>query len=497
MSLAERVRAESRIGSLKMLAIEANRILPPEKQIVGYSRLTLSDLEVLRQKILEALSANAPSVPNPKIGQLDQIQTLVGLKEMAKLVGLTGYSKYNASQKELLREKIRVHLLPPQIIPQIKPLPIEPPQPIGKLCTPEKKPSSKTVQIRQVQTTSTISGMVKIASSLGIPNLRSYRLANLEELRQLILKQLQTPLKPIPPVAPLKVVKPNSQEVRPKISGCLVSEEEKLGTTPLEDYQNLHLTEFKADNPAQCLSNYGIVKAKKFGCGTYGQTYLAQNGDQETVIKIVDLQESTLGVEGFRWECVIARRAGKLGVGPAMLRAGICYDKTGTASYGIMEMARCKPLGVNGIETKEYPLLKRMIETLHQNGITHRDLGGRNLMRSGNSLVFIDYGLAMAFPGPVPRPLALFDFAYLFEDLWALNWIQQQFPGEAAELKKLAKNSIYAEEVTARYFPIEMLKTIPLQQAGFFFNKIPVEGSPDDRRITGIIRARLLKERAP
>ena len=492
MSLVERVRAESRIGSLKMLAIEANRILPSERQIVGYSRLTLSDLKLLRKKILDAVSENVPSVQNPKIGQLDQIQTLAGLKEMAKLVGLTGYSKYTANQKELLREKIRTHLLPPQ-----KPLPIEPPQPIGKLCTPEKKQSSKTVQIRQVQTTSTISGMVRIASSLGIPNLRSYRLANLEELRQLILKQLQAPFQPNPPIVPLKVVRSNSQESRPKVLGCLISEEEKLDTTPLEDYQNLRLTKFKADTSAQCLSNYGIVKAKKFGCGTYGQTYLAQNGDQETVIKIVDLQESTLGVEGFRWECVIARRAGKLRVGPAVLRAGICYDKTGTASYGIMEMARCKPLGANGVEDEEYPLLKQMIETLHHNGITHRDLGGRNLMRSGKDLVFIDYGLAMAFPGPVPRALALFDFAYLFEDLWALDWIQQQFPREAAELKKLAKNSIYAEEVTARYFPIEMLKTIPLQQAGFFFNKIPVEGSPDDRRITGIIRARLLKERAP
>lgn len=480
MSLTDRVASETRIGALKLLAIEANKDLPDGKKIVGFAKFKLEDIEKLRKLILASIGKPVLRVSPSKKGDLSQvnsISTLSGLKEMARMLRIPGYSKYNAAQKEDLRRLIINH--------------------IGGSVTPRKVSSKKASPKKasldledQVRSIKTISGLIKIVAGLGIPGYNKYKLAQIEDLRRKALEKMGSKpgVAPVVVVAPPKPAKKSDEE---GLDGCLLATPvKKLATTPQMDYDSFSSERHQAKSMPECLAFYGIFKSKRFGAGTYGQTFLADYKGQSTVFKIVDLEQSEFGLEGFKWECVIAERAAKIGVGPAIVAKGICYDK-GSPQYGIIGMGRCKPISMSAsIPKKDFPQLVELISILHKHGITHRDLGVRNVMKSGSRYVFIDYGLAMAYPGPVPREMELFDYAYLMFDVDGTDWYATKLSvKDRAIYNRMLDSWVVAEEYTTKYFPIYMLKTLGVAKAGYYLNKLS-EGDADDTRLMAQLRAR-------
>lgn len=483
-TLLEKVRTENRIGALKLLALEINKGLPEEKRISGYARFKLDDIDKLRNLILNSIKDEGRKQKHLRqgdLGQINAITTLSGLKEMAKMLGISGYSKYTSATKEELRALIISHIggknpqvpdkLPPQIIPE----------------------SNLDNQIRQIKT---ISGLIKLVAHLDIPKYRLYRLSQIEDLRKIALDKLD---KSLPEGKERFLQKPEEKKnpIVKREKGCLrLYHQKDLNTTPEQDYQNFKADTNQVNKLKSCLEIYGIKNAKPFGAGTFGMTYLADYMGQSTVFKMVNLEESDFGLEGFKWECVIAERASLIGVGPVIVTKGICYDKN-IPKYGILGMGRCSPINMKvTLERKEFGYLFDLISTLHKNGITHRDLGQRNIMKSGDSYVFIDYGLSLAYPGKVPRELELFDYAYLFYDLDGIDWLLERVSLQEAKLiTQMVKSFKHTEYDTAKFFPIYMLKTLGLEQAGWYLNKIPIQGSPDDKAVIAILKKRIKDNR--
>lgn len=502
-TLLERVRTENRIGALKLLTLEINQGLPEGKRISGYARFKLDNIDELRNLILNSIENLKDKDEKKKqgnlgqgqgnLGQINAITTLSGLKEMAKMLGISGYSKYTSATKEELRALIISHIggKNPQIPDNLPPL-------IPGKLPPQIIPESNLDnQIRQIKT---ISGLIKLVAHLDIPKYRSYRLSQIEDLRRIALDKLNKLLPEEKPEEKKRFVE-NSEEKKNLIvkreKGCLrLYHQKDLNTTPEQDYQNFKADTNQVNKLKSCLEIYGIKNAKPFGAGTFGMTYLADYMGQSTVFKMVNLEESDFGLEGFKWECVIAERASLIGVGPVIVTKGICYDKN-IPKYGILGMGRCSPINMKvTLERKEFGYLFDLISTLHKNGITHRDLGQRNIMKSGDSYVFIDYGLSFAYPGKVPRELELFDYAYLFYDLDGIDWLLERVSLQEAKLiTQMVKSFKHTEYDTAKFFPIYMLKTLGLEQAGWYLNKIPIQGSPDDKAVIAILKKRIKDNR--
>lgn len=203
-------------------------------------------------------------------------------------------------------------------------------------------------------------------------------------------------------------------------------------------------------------------------------------------------------VEVFKWECVISKRAAQIGIGPVVRDCALCMGRQSLKSkkqllYGVIIMARCQPLA----KTSKLDLteINRMLNVLHQNGVVHRDLAKRNIMTTSTGgagkYVFIDYGLSVAFPGPVPEAYRVWDHAFLTEDIPKYKEIPQ-----VSSMKKmiahLSKNRFNLEEMTAQYFPIEMLVTMKMPLAGRYLNNIDDDVSEkEEDKLDAILIKRL------
>lgn len=287
----------------------------------------------------------------------------------------------------------------------------------------------------------------------------------------------------------IEIIKGNLIPKRKSSDTCLTDKPiSRFTTTPIQDYNSLKLVEFSASSVNKCLGDMGVHNKKSDGKGSYGSTYIDMYNGSPAIFKVVPLP-GAMGVEGFKWECTITRRAAELGVGPDVLETSICYSGR-TPKFGVMVLGKCGPLTKGYVFTKdELAEIYRLIVKLNDNGISHRDLGKRNIMRSGERLVLIDYGLALAFPGPVPDEYKIWDHTYLAYDTESYYEYLKTVMSKA-DIKKIdeLEDDIKLESLTIKYFPVDMLRTLGLQYATMYINN-------SDTTAKAVVTDRMLKKR--
>lgn len=355
-NLRIRIEKEFHIVKLKSLVEELNKM--PDKSIKGYS---MSQIEELREIALDK---------DISIKELSEINSLSGLKDIARLIGIKGFSRFKAAQKEELRSLI-------------------------------------------------ISNVIKRNESSIIVEEKEYK-------------------------------------------------ENTKTSTLSEDWNNL---EFDTETSSKCLKGMGIVSKNQIGKGSFGKSYAIIYNNTPAIVKILKFP-GYLRMEGFKWECIINERAANIGVGPEILDKKICMGKKGPES-GVLIMSRCTPLSKD-ITTEECLELYNLIDCLHQNGISHRDIGLRNIMKNGNRLVIIDYGLALAFPGTVPEEYKILDHLSLAYDCKSYYNYLKSIKSEAymAKMDEYFRDSVKRELLTVKYFPECMLKTLPFDIAANYLNNV-------------------------
>ncbi len=263
---------------------------------------------------------------------------------------------------------------------------------------------------------------------------------NLDTVKPVLLKPKPVLLKPIKPVS---------------TTGCLLPTEQKITTTVAQDYQTVKnslieeqtsLSEFK--------EKYQL--GKLLGQGSYGKIYQGVYRKEKVVFKVVEHNEDT-GFEGFVWECVASQRAAMLGVGPGVV-AKIILKKGKKMRHYVIVMKQCSPLTQIRWSKKDSVEIYRMLSKLHSNGIVHRDLGVRNLMKSGDRLVFIDYGLAFVFDSPVPAPLRLLDHAVMGQDMG--DYFEYLLTHYKEKDLISFDSPLKMDTVSLEEFPLPMLRTL-------------------------------------
>jgi tRNA A-37 threonylcarbamoyl transferase component Bud32 len=263
-------------------------------------------------------------------------------------------------------------------------------------------------------------------------------------------KRAVVPVLPPPPIKAglIKPIKPGE---------CLLPSEEKITTTSAQDYrtvkegikeENISLADFK--------KKYHLGKV--LGKGSYGKIYQGKYQSQQVVFKVIQQNPET-GFEGFLWECVASKRAAMLGVGPGVVDTIVL--KTGKKiTHYVIAMNQCTPDEENDLTYENTAEIYAMMKKLHSNGIAHRDLGKRNMMKSGRQFVFIDYGLAFVYDGPVPAEVQLLDHAVLAFDV--SEYFEYLVAEEIYTSKKLDtfESDLKADTVSLENFPLPMLRTL-------------------------------------
>ncbi len=261
----------------------------------------------------------------------------------------------------------------------------------------------------------------------------------------------------------------SSQPLSPDV--CLTNKPvNNTYTRPIDDYNNLQLTGFQADSIKSCLVNLTPNNFKTGGKGSYGVTFVDQYKGSSAVFKVVKFPNN-LGIEGFKWECVLSKRASMLGVGPEVLETSICY-KGKVPKFGVLVLGKCGPVKITYELTKaDCKQIYESLVKLHENGISHRDTGIRNIMRSGDKLVIIDYGLSLGFSGPVPEEYKIWDHAYLSYDSSSYHeYLKTKLPKSSMQTIAKLQDDIALESLTVQYMPIEMIRTLGAEKAAMYFN---------------------------
>ncbi len=439
-----RILEETQIGKLKLLIIELNRTLSDNEKISGYSTYTLSKIEDLRKIALKKIDNKSVNMIEDNLS----IMTVAQLKALALNKGL--YVPSRALKNDIIR-LIESKNIPSPSVPRV-------PTPF-RVSSPDTTPSSTVPS----STTSDISGMTvaqlkafAVQKGIYIPSKAS---------KSQIISIIESNLS--------KGTSSQKGTSSPEdIPVCLTDKsQDSLNTTPLYDYNNFKFNEFQANSMDSCLSHVSTKNIKAGSKGSYGVTFSDMYKGTQAIFKVVKFP-NPMGVEGFKWECVITKRAALLGVGPQVLEMSICYHGK-TPKFGVLILGKCGPISFEYTFNKsEVKQIYQSIVKLHNNGISHRDLGLRNIMRSGDKLVLIDYGLALAFPGPVPDGYKIWDHSYLAYDSQSYyEYLTTIF--SAKDINRIDNklgDDVVIESMTVQYMPVEMIKTLGRDKAVMYFN---------------------------
>lgn len=492
----------------------------------GYSGYKADQKEKLRAEIIAAVQGKRPApkkepVIVPPVAPVKKVDiTAMTVKELRALADERGiYIRSKALKDEIIIALSKAVVTGPPVAPPKKEEPIIAPP----VAPPKKEPSIDVMTVKELKA-------LAAEREIYIPSK-----ALKDEIIRL-LKAGKAPAKPImkPPVKPPKVPETVEEDdllglpplddlslaelrtlgkemgfkIPPKISKAGILEiikgnvgprkssdtcisaktVDRLTTIPIYDYDHLNLVNFSGASINSCLTDMGVGKAKAGVKGSYGVTYADNFNGSPAIFKVVKFP-NPMGVEGFKWECVISRRAAALGVGPEVLETSMCYSGK-TPKFGVMVLGRCGPLASDYAFTKaELAEIYQLIVKLNNNGIAHRDLGKRNIMRSGGRLVLIDYGLALAFPGPVPEEYKIWDHTYLSYDTESYyEYLKTIFP--ASSIKKIdqLEDDVKLESLTIQYFPVDMLRTLGYERTLMYINNA-------DTTAKAVITDRMLKKR--
>jgi tRNA A-37 threonylcarbamoyl transferase component Bud32 len=149
---------------------------------------------------------------------------------------------------------------------------------------------------------------------------------------------------------------------------------------------------------------------------------------------------------------------------------------------GVIKSKVCQEISDDHVYTvEEFEEIIRKVQTLHTNGIVHRDLRLHNLIHdTDHEILFIDYGLSFVYPDEVPQEMRYRDYATLYEHI--KEYYQEMLPsylkalkkylskGDIDKIVKLGKKIVLTDEISSRHFPEEMMNTISYNQATQYFN---------------------------
>lgn len=137
------------------------------------------------------------------------------------------------------------------------------------------------------------------------------------------------------------------------------------------------------------------------GKGANGAVY-EMNDDR--VLKVVKLRNDSYFRE-FNTEVDITRSMSELGVGPRLYESYTCDSNR----YGVMILQKLYAMDTKSTD-ESYDLIKAKLDRMHQAGVAHNDIKVDNLMQDKDGVAHIvDYGFAIPFDGPVPRPYQILD----------------------------------------------------------------------------------------
>jgi len=261
---------------------------------------------------------------------------------------------------------------------------------------------------------------------------------------------------------------------------CLETSPGKIYSTTLERYINLKFTDtiVKHINELQCMSKFGVTDANQIAEGSYGSVFMARYNGKSVIYKHVDFE--TLKLESFRWEYAISQHAANIGVGPKVISGMLCRWENEIAAGGIVlgECTKMKSLENDMKDLANFKKLMKVIDRMHKGGIAHRDLAERNIMKSGDNYVIIDYGLSLMYNGPVPHEMRVWDLAYLAREMDISKFLNQILPAKDIKLigrlnggnKNGLQYNLPLESLTIKHFPKEMIATLGYDQANYRIN---------------------------
>ena len=423
--LKTRIEGETQIGKLKLLITELNRKLPGNQVIKGYSTYKLVQIEELRKLALSKLNFE-----NGEAKEINKIDSLSGLKDMARLLGISGFSTFTSNRKEELRALI--------------------------IAIMNEKKAPSVISNKEI-TEMTVNELKAFAANKGI-YIKSK--SNKAEIIQAILKG--------------GIPNNNGEDQKKHVPGLCVNRTlEKLTTSPYQEWKRLTFAQLVSGSVPKCLEEMGLNSKKLIGRGSSGNSYFNTFKGNPSIFKVVKFPGLT-GIEGFRWECVINERAAAIGVGPVLLEKSICLSEK-TPKFGVLVLEKCSPISrTHNFSEADCAEIYNLIDRLHQNGISHRDLGVRNIMKSGNRFVLIDYGLSLAFDGPVPEEYEFWDHLYLSIDVDEYyNYLKSiKTDIYMSKLDKYMSDNVKLELLTVKHFPDYMLKTLGFDAATNYLNNV-------------------------
>jgi hypothetical protein len=434
------IEGETQIGKLKLLITELNRKLPSDQVITGYSTYKLAQIEELRKLALSKLNFENSETKETKetnkisINSINSINSLSGLKDMARLLGISGFSGFKANRKEELRALI-----------------------IANMNSKKAPPFVPAANTNKEITEMTVNELKAFAANKGI-YIKSK--SNKAEIIQAILKG--------------GIPNNTGEDQKKNVPGVCVNRTlEKLTTSPFQEWKRLTFTQLVSGSVPKCLGEMGLNSKKLIGRGSAGNSYFNTFKGNPSIFKVVKLPGLT-GIDGFRWECIINERAAAIGVGPVVLEKSICLSEK-TPKFGVLVLEKCSPISTTyNFSEADCAEIYNLIDRLHQNGISHRDLGARNIMKSGNGFVLIDYGLSLAFDGPVPEEYEFWDHLYLSIDVDEYYNYLKSIKSDIymSKLDKYMSDNVKLELLTVKHFPDYMLKTLGFDAATNYLNNV-------------------------
>lgn len=434
-SLRRRIEEETRIGKLKQLVIELNENLPNNKRVKGYSKITAKDIENLRQLALDTIDlrsyersvtprAHSPLLEEKKEESNEDPQavsgetTMADLKAMAKMLGIKGVQKWTRDKKDELVKKINEESKPRELEKRSK-------RKISAQISPQ---ISKAVRER-------------------------------EKKRRL---------------------SPRRKDLSLGSGRCNSSNSIKTlkYTNSLEEFDKLKFRRINSGNIDVILKTIGTKRSKLVTeeLGTYASIYIDKYNDQLAVFKVVKFIDA-MGFIPFKWECVAAERAAKIGVAPEIFEKYVCYDNKNYPKYGVIIMKRCGMIDEDYTPTdEELRRMHGMIMALADNGIVHKDIATRNIMRNGDNFAFIDYGLALVYDGKIPKEMRIWDHFYLSSDIRAYyRFLRKHYSKAFMEYLDTLESPKVLESITARNFPSNMIETLAFDDAIKYLNHLTSE----------------------
>ena len=490
------IEGETQIGKLKLLITELNRKLPSDQVITGYSTYKLAQIEELRKLALSKLNFENSETKETKetnkisINSINSINSLSGLKDMARLLGISGFSGFKANRKEELRALIIANMNSKKAPPFVPAANTN--KEITEMTVNELKAFAANKGI-YIKSKSNKAEIIQAILKGGIPNntgedQKAPPVISNKEITEMTVNELKAfaankgiyikskSNKAEIIQAILKGGIPNNtgEDQKKNVPGVCVNRTlEKLTTSPFQEWKRLTFTQLVSGSVPKCLGEMGLNSKKLIGRGSAGNSYFNTFKGNPSIFKVVKLPGLT-GIDGFRWECIINERAAAIGVGPVVLEKSICLSEK-TPKFGVLVLEKCSPISTTyNFSEADCAEIYNLIDRLHQNGISHRDLGARNIMKSGNGFVLIDYGLSLAFDGPVPEEYEFWDHLYLSIDVDEYYNYLKSIKSDIymSKLDKYMSDNVKLELLTVKHFPDYMLKTLGFDAATNYLNNV-------------------------